>query len=512
LLVNTPLTVALLNTLVTYGHCVALRWQTIDGSQYQWTYQQLYQHIAQQAQLWQSQTEQLPVGSSVGLLRYNDVEWVVSYITLLLLGMVVVPLNVRLTAAEVSWILTHASAKGIIYNAPLCMTEGCMVKSLPLLPITPTPISHLVSTQKLVIHGDTLTNPLGVLVYTSGTTGQPKGVMLSHSNLWADAMANNQILALQSNDCLLTVSPLYHVFGQVNILLSALLTGASVALLPQFTPTGVWQALATYPVSILTAVPTMYQQLLSTVPTIPPVCKALRVCHSGAAPMPVAVLKAVETMFNVPVQEGYGLSEATSIVCSNPLQGLKKLGTVGPALPGLRVRVVDPDTRDCLVTPNTTGELEVAGPTLMQGYYQQPDLTKTVLSPPDADGVVWLKTNDWASIDADGYVSILGRRDDLINVAGVKVYPREVEDVLIQHPAIQAVAVVGEATQVYHQQIKAYAVLKLGHKKPTLRALRAFAKAYLASYKLPRALTWVSSLPQTPSGKIIRRLLATIDV
>jgi long-chain acyl-CoA synthetase len=409
----------------------------------------------------------------------------------------------------VTWILTHANAKGLLFDPLL----GDTPHGFPLLPLSeqfsPTVAlpSVALSCVALPCVAGKATDSLGVLVYTSGTTGQPKGVMLSHGNLWANATANNHILDLHPTDCILSASPLYHVFGQVNSLLSALLAGASVALLPQFSPVGMWQALEAHPISVLMAVPTMYQQLLNTLPDKPPVCEALRVCHSGAAPMPISVLNALEATFKVPVQEGYGLSEATSIVCSNPLNGIRKPGTVGPALPGLRVRVVDPETRSCVTTPNSAGDLEVCGHTLMQGYYQQPQLTQSVLSRPDAEGQVWLRTNDWASIDADGYVSILGRGDDLINVAGVKVYPREVEEVLLQHPAIQAVAVVGEATPVYHQQIRVYAVLQPGQAPPTLRALRAFAKDTLASYKLPRALTWVDTLPQTPSGKIMRRLL-----
>jgi long-chain acyl-CoA synthetase len=235
---------------------------------------------------------------------------------------------------------------------------------------------------------------------------------------------------------------------------------------------------------------------------------SLRVCHSGAAPMAVDTFHAVESAFGAPVQEGYGLSEASSIVCSNPLYGIRKPGSVGLPLPGVQVKIlldIPSDSVFLEAEPDEIGELYVYGDIVMLGYYQLPDLTEKALFP-DSEGKIWLKTKDLGFKDADGYVHIVDRADDLINIGGVKIYPREIEEVLHRHPAVQAVAVTGIPSTMHHEAIKAFVVLYPGEICDR-ETLQAFCKPYLADFKIPQQFAFVDHIPQGATGKILRRQL-----
>jgi long-chain acyl-CoA synthetase len=261
--------------------------------------------------------------------------------------------------------------------------------------------------------------------------------------------------------------------------------------------------MAAHRVTVMAAVPTMYQMMLSQMRDKSYDLSAIRICHSGAAAMPVALIEQIELAFGAPVQEGYGLSEATSIVCSNPLLGDRKPGTVGPAIPGVSVSVRD-EAGTALPT-GAVGELWVSGPTVMAGYWDNPVETERVLT---SDG--WLKTGDAAKMDEDGYVTIVDRLDDMMKVGGVKVYPREVEEVLYQHPQIEAVAVVGRPSHLYHQEVHAFVVLRPGTEL-TLDEVHRFCDGRLAAYKIPKHLHCVDVLPKGPTGKLMRRMLKPDD-
>jgi long-chain acyl-CoA synthetase len=300
-------------------------------------------------------------------------------------------------------------------------------------------------------------------------------------------------------DRFITISPMFHVFGQTNILVSAMLAGASVVLIRKFSPRVILEALERYRVTFMAAVPTMYLMMLTHLRERRFDLSSLRVCHSGAAPMAVDTFHEVEQYFGAPVQEGYGLSEASSIVCSNPLHGERKPGSVGLPLQGIQIKICLDDGTEA--PPNEIGELHIQGDVVMLGYYRRPEETAKTLLPGG-----WLKTKDLGYKDADGYIYIVDRSDDLINIGGVKVYPREIEEVLYKHPAVQAVAVTGHPSTLYHEAIRAFVVLKAGQ-TCTKEHLVEHCKQSLADFKIPKLFDFVDEIPQGATGKILRKVL-----
>jgi long-chain acyl-CoA synthetase len=423
-----------------------------------------------------------PTPVTVGLCLWNQPEWVITLLSLWQLGHTVVPLNPHQTPQELAPIVAHAQLS-------LLFTDDRSVN-------TPCPTARWINGQLQLPVQDVLarTAPLpadlALLIYTSGTTGQPKGVMLTHGNLWADVSANLQVIAATGQDKFISLSPFFHVFGLINVLMTSLATGAQLTLVRRFHPGRVMAALQQGQVTVLTGVPTMYQQLLRHWPgvIVPP-----RVCHSGAAPMPIPLFHQIERQFNAPVQEGYGLSEASSIVTSNPLTGLRKPGSIGVAIPGVSARVCGPNGSP--VTVGTLGELWVSGPTVMSGYWQQPADRLTQLN-----DQIWLKTGDLMTQDVDGYLHFVGRADDQMNLGGLKCYPVEIETVLLAHPNILEAAVCLDA----QGQLTA----KLVTDKPVdAMAMRRYTLLHLTPYKVPRTFLQVDQLPKGPTGKLLRRQL-----
>lgn len=471
----------------------------------------------------------LKAGDKVGLLLYNTLAFAVSYFALLSLGVTAIPLNTRLTATELDTILDDAEAKLLISSlefydtitrlqartlqGTILDTEllACESELDPLLDAFPLScalyrLDELLGRElmpKKTLPYALPADTLAVLIYTSGTTGKPKGVMLSHKNLYADADANVQVIEAVPADRFITISPLFHVFGQTNILVSAMLVGATVVLVRKFSPKTILETIERQKVTFMAAVPTMYLMMLTHLREKQFNLSSLRVCHSGAAPMAVETFHEVERYFGAPVQEGYGLSEASSIVCSNPMHGVRKPGSVGLPLPGVKVKVLLDDGQEA--PTGEIGELHVQGDIVMLGYYQRPEETeKTLLSFPAPSDGIWLKTRDLAYLDANGYVHIVDRTDDLINIGGVKVYPREIEEVFYKHPAVQAIAVTGVPSTMHHEAIKAFVVVKDGH-QCTKEILLEFCRPHLADFKIPRYYEFVEAIPQGASGKILRK-------
>ena len=471
----------------------------------------------------------LQTGDKVGLLLYNTSAFAVAYFALLSIGVAVIPLNTRLTAPELDTILNDAEARllisslefyetvtrlqlpaleGIILDTELLQNESELDPLLNAFPLSCAlyRLDELLERQlspAMPLPYDLPPDTLATLIYTSGTTGKPKGVMLSHQNILADARANVAVIEAVPDDRFITISPLFHVFGQTNILVSAMLMGASVVLVRKFSPKTVLEAIQRHKVTFMAAVPTMYLMMLTHLREKSFDLSSLRVCHSGAAPMAVETFHDVEKFFGAPVQEGYGLSEASSIVCSNPLHGVRKPGAVGLPLNGVKIKVLLEDRQEA--APREIGELYVQGDIVMLGYYKRPEETeKTLLAFPDG---IWLKTKDLAYKDEDGYIHIVDRTDDLINIGGVKVYPREIEEVFYQHPAVQAVAVTGVPSTLHHEAIKAFVVPKNGH-ACTKEILLEFCRGRLADFKIPKYYEFVDAIPQGATGKILRKDLS----
>ena len=492
------------------------------------TYQQLEDRIAHLAHVFQYELD-WQAGQCVGLLMQNNWTFVAAFMACLRLGLVVSPLCWRLTEAELMPIIQDAGMIGLI-------TEACWVadwsrwSSLPLQDVvladTTLPdeldLSHVSQVELWSIDALMATQPasqvtlankaaseLAVLVYTSGTTGHVKGVMLSQANILADVWANQQVIEASPEDTFITTSPLFHVFGMTNVMLTSLLAGATLVILPKFSPTEVLKSIDTYNVTFLAAVPTMYQMMLTHLADSSYDLSSLRVCHSGAAPMHKTVFESIETQFGAPVQEGYGQSEGSSIITSNPLHGTRKPGSIGLALNGLTVEIVGDD--DTVLPPHEVGELRVSGPTVMMGYWQQPERTDTVIR----NG--WLYTRDMGYKDDDGYIFLVDRQDDMMNVGGSKVFPREIEEVIYQYPGILRCAVKAEPSDLFGQVPAAYVVLDEaalldGMSPQTLiNGLWKHCHDNLARYKLPKIFYRMPSLPTGATGKLLRHQLRASD-
>jgi long-chain acyl-CoA synthetase len=336
-----------------------------------------------------------------------------------------------------------------------------------------------------------------VILYTSGTTGSPKGAELSHANLGHNqAVTARTLLHLGPDDVVMGCLPLFHVFGMTCGLNAAITNGALLTLIPRFDPAKALEVIGRDGVTVFEGVPTMYAAMLGLAGSTTADVSSLRVCISGGAALPVEVLRGFEAAFGCLVLEGYGLSETSPVASFNHPDRERKPGSIGTPIDGVRMRVVDLDGAD--VAPGEVGEIVISGHNVMKGYWQRPEATAESVR----DG--WFATGDLARVDEDGYFFIVDRKKDLIIRGGYNVYPREVEEVLYEHPAVAEAAVVGMAHDSLGEEIGAAVALKAGS-GVTPEELRDFVKARIAAYKYPRAVWVVDSLPKTATGKILRR-------
>lgn len=322
------------------------------------------------------------------------------------------------------------------------------------------------------------------LVYTSGTTGKPKGAMLTHANYHWDTQAIVNHVRMTPEDRFVGFLPLFHVNAQVVTTLAPLFAGSSMVLMPKFSPVELLETLHRTRATAFSGVPTVYAILLNTPVNVD--LSRLRFCICGAASMPVEVFTRFEEKFNTRILEGYGLTEATCASSVNPLEK-RKVGSIGLPLPGQDMRL-DPQTKEILIR----------GPNVMKGYYKNPEATAAAIR----DG--WLHTGDVGEQDEDGYFYIRGRLKDMINRGGEKVWPAEVEEILYRHPKVAEAAVRGVPDSVWGEEVAAYIVPK---GEVTADELIAFCKQHLADFKCPRKVFFRDALPKTPTGKIQKHLL-----
>jgi long-chain acyl-CoA synthetase len=343
---------------------------------------------------------------------------------------------------------------------------------------------------------------LALLQYTGGTTGVSKGVMLTHANLRANV---EQVRAWfpdadPGREVMMAVLPFFHVYGLTVCLLLGLRIGAALVLLPRFDLDGVLSAVDKYRPTLFPGVPTMYVAINNAVEKGGHDLSSIKACLSGAAALPLEVAERFERFSGGRLVEGYGLSESSPVAIANPIYGKRKAGTIGMPIPDTLARVADPDDPSQTMPVGEPGELALAGPQVMLGYWNRPDETAQVVK----DG--WLLTGDMAVMDEEGYFSIVDRKKDLIIAGGYNVYPREVEEVLYEHPKVLEVAVAGVPDSYRGEIVKAFVVLRSGE-QATTDELREFAKARLAGYKVPRAVEFRDELPKTLIGKVLRRAL-----
>ena len=343
---------------------------------------------------------------------------------------------------------------------------------------------------------------LALLQYTGGTTGVSKGVMLTHANLRANV---EQVRAWfpdadPGREVMMAVLPFFHVYGLTVCLLLGLRLGAALVLIPRFDLDGVLAAVDKYRPTLFPGVPTMYVAINNAVSKGGHDLSSVKACLSGAAALPLEVAERFERFSGGRLVEGYGLSETSPVAIANPIYGKRKAGTIGMPIPDTLARVADPEDPGRTMPAGEPGELALAGPQVMLGYWNRPDETAQVLR----DG--WLLTGDMAVMDEEGYFSIVDRKKDMIIAGGYNIYPREVEEILYEHPKILEVAVAGVPDSYRGEVVKAFVVLRPGE-QATTDEIREFAKARLAGYKVPRSVEFRDDLPKTMIGKVLRRAL-----
>lgn len=451
-------------------------------------------------------------GDRVGLLHINSPYFIISYFAVAKLGAIVVPINVMFKGEEITYLMKDAQAKAMIVGAnftPLIrqIRAGLdTVQSIVLVDMDgPVEDSSFVSfagfltgeSSVPVTEGIT-EDDVAVFLYTSGTTGHPKGAMLTHRNLVSNAAATAEATETTEKDNTLCVLPMFHSFAWTCCISLQLYTCGSITIMESFVPQTVINTIIKQKITIIAAVPTMYAVMLQ-VPEVNPADFALiRIAYSGGASLPVEILNRVAEKYGIKIMEGYGLSECSPVCTVNPYKGERKPGSIGIALPGIELKIIDDNGVE--LKRGETGELIVNGPNVMKGYFNLPEATVETLR----DG--WCHTGDIAYMDEAGYVYIVDRKKDIILVGALNVYPREIEEILYTNPKVAEAAVIGMHDELRGEAVKAVIALKPGE-TATEREIIKFCQEKLANYKLPKVVEFVEALPKTSTGKILKRAL-----
>jgi len=438
----------------------------------------------------------LKPGDRVAIAMPNCPEFIYSYLGIAKAGGIVVPLNLMLSPHELAFMLQDSGTRYLIVDPAI----GNKLKQLPLTSITMIVLDEVCQQEIDIVpeavFPDVEDNSICTFLYTSGTTGLPKAAMLTHTNIIANVKSMEEVSGFTGEDNFLAVLPMFHSFGWATSVLFPLYLGGTVTILDSFKPKETFQVLIDEKVTIFCGVPSMFSVLLKSRQQV--VFPHLKFAFSGGDSIPADTLLAFENKFNVPIIEGYGLSEASPIVCLNPIHGKRKIKSIGLPIPGVEIKIVNDDGQE--VKCGETGELIAKGPNIMQGYYNRTEETAAALK----GG--WLHTGDLAYQDQDGFVFIVGRKKDLIITAGFNVYPREVELALEEHPTVAEAAVIGLPHPIKGQIVKAFIIPEEGH-KPDKQELFHFLKTRLSSYKIPEIFAFVDELPRSASGKVMKRLL-----
>ncbi|MFJ9174020.1 class I adenylate-forming enzyme family protein [Streptomyces sp. NPDC102360] len=428
--------------------------------------------------------------SVVAVMLPNRVELLISLVAAWRLGAVATPVNPVFTANEADYQIADSGAVLVINSGPDAPDGGRRAIAVDELRRTPE------GAELPPVPADV--DALALLVYTSGSTGRPKGVMLSHANI--DAMAASMVttVRLTGDDHCLLVLPLFHVNAICVSFLAPLSVGARLSVLARFQPEPFLKAVAELRPTYFSAVPTIYTHLVSLPKEVAYDTSSLRLAICGAAPASEQLLAAVRDRFGVDVIEGYGLTEGTCASATTPLDGPRKPGTVGVAMPGQRIAIMGPGGE--LVPAGERGEIVIQGPTVMRGYLNRPEETERTL----AGG--WLHTGDVGVLDEDGHLSIVDRIKDMIIRGGENLYPKEIEAALHTHPQVLEAAVVGEPHETYGEVPVAYVTAAPGA-EPTSDQLRSHCAELLTKVKIPMAVHVMDALPRNPVGKIDKPVL-----
>jgi len=467
----------------------------------QLTYGQLRTKIQEWAN--SLQAKGVKKGDKVGLFSKNCLDFVIAYFAIIKAGGVVVPFNFQLAPREIAYIVKDTDMKVLINRTPLDLAEALAEEGLAgkLAQYTyediEQPIIHEFK-EYPIEENDNCT-----IIYTSGTTGKPKGAMLSHKNLITNSIGYTQQLHTNVNDIALCVLPMYHCFAWTVSITGNLMFGATIVIQETYIFKDTMKLIAAYKINNFVGVPTMMQLFVKG--ATPEELANIKYFVSGGAPLPKILGEEFQKKFGLPVQEGYGLSEASPVVTVNPDDRIK-LGSIGLQLPNVEVKILSEEGKE--LPPDEVGELCAKGDNVMLGYLNNPTATAYTLR----GG--WLHTEDLAYKDDEGYIFIVDRLKDMIISSGENVYPREVEEAIYQHPAVAEVAVVGIPDKLRGQAICAYIVLKDGAQLDN-RTIRKYLLGRIAPYKVPREFFYCEQLPKNSTGKILKRVLqeqATVNL
>lgn len=446
-------------------------------------------------------------GDHIAMILENSPEFIIGLYGAWSAGAVIIPINPNFTEDEMSYILQNGDVKYILTLYSQTQIMETVSKKLPLLEyiiVCDVDENKDLGNERIKtmveicsINPKNFTKPelknddLAIILYTSGTTGRPKGVMLTHSNLYSNAMDVSTFLQYSEKDKVIATLPMFHVFSLTVAINATLLSGAAMIILPKFRPSKVFKLIREYKATIFPGVPTMYNYLYQYPEGKKEDFASIRICISGGSSLPVVLIEKFEEKFDVIISEGYGLSETSPVTCFNPLDRPRKAGTVGTSIVNVENKIVDEYGIE--LTNGQAGELIVRGPHVMKGYYKMPEETAEVLK----DG--WLYTGDIAVRDNDGYFSIVDRMKEVVIVGGFNVYPRQVEEVLHRHDNVIEAAVIGVKEDDVSEKVKAYVVVKTPMEEDELKR---YCKEFLVKYKVPSIIEFIDELPKNGTGKI----------
>lgn len=446
-------------------------------------------------------------GDAVSLLLPNSAEYIIAYFACWKLGALAGPVNSLLKAQELAFVMQNSEARALFLHSDFQASIEGIRKELPALQTVIIFDDEAAAT--VGFSSDTNSLPAtsiekddeAIIIYTSGTTGRPKGCLLTQGNVIANARQISSWLGFTEKDRLLSVMPLFHMNAVSVTTMAALYAGGSTVVSPRFSASRFWQVISDYQVTSFGSVATMLAMLLTTYPNGVPEglrTKQLRFAMCGSAPVPAEVLRCFEEMFHCLVVEGYGLSESTCRSTFNPPNEGRRPGSCGMPI-GNEMRVVDDDDHE--VPDGQLGEIVLRGENILKGYYKNPEATRNAFR----NG--WFHTGDVGYRDPAGFYYIVDRKSDMIIRGGENIYPREIDEVLYQHPAVAAAATIGIADHLYGEEVAAFVVLKDGAKVSEAELI-SFCRDRLADYKCPKSIRVVLEIPKGPTGKLLKRELS----
>ncbi len=445
------------------------------------------------------QSKGVEPGDRVGIMLPNVPYFPIAYYGILRLGGVVVPMNVLLKARETGFYLADPEAKLVIAWGDFAEAAeaGAKEADAECVLVKPGEFEKLLGQHEPLREvAERDGSDTAVILYTSGTTGTPKGAELTHDNMTENAKIARELFDIGTDAMMLGALPLFHSFGQTCGLNAAMAAGGCLTLIPRFDPEKALEIIERDEVNVFEGVPTMFSAMLHANAADTADTSCLKVCASGGSAMPVEVMRAFEEKFNCQVLEGYGLSETSPVASFNHPDRAAKPGSIGTPIRGVEMKLLDEHGEE--VAEGEVGEIVIKGHNVMKGYWKREDATAEAIK----DG--WFSTGDLAKVDEDGYFFIVDRKKDMIIRGGYNVYPREIEEILYEHPAVREAAVVAVPHPELGEEVGAAVALKEGQ-DASVEELQKHVKDAVASYKYPRRVWLVDELPKGPTGKILKR-------